>query len=167
MPRKNVNVSEVEELTPYLDWEEDANAIVPMPKIKKGGEIINKYTDALLNTCYEVVTPDNKIMLRLGELGKGRVTLTSQRWEALCKYLCNTVIVGIKDNDPDLIERLREEALEAGENPIEPLGDWAEEKDTHLKLLIEEEELTNRFLEEYNKLYGYTEKKTEDELNDS
>ena len=160
MARKNVNVSDTEEITPYLDWEEDENALIPLPKIKKGGEVMNKYTDILLNTRYTVAKPDNEIINRLSKLSQGKITLTSQRWEALVKFLCDTVIVGIADDDPDLIRRLQDETP-AGEDPIEFLGEWADEKKEHMKLLVEEEELTNRFIEEYNKLYGITEKKTE------
>ena len=166
MARRNTNISKTEEFTPYLGWEEDNDTLVPMPKIKKGGEVMNKYTDALLNTCYEVVAPDNKIINRMGELSKGKITFTSQRWRALIKYVCDTIIVGIKDNDPDLITRLQEETPE-GEEMIEPYGEWEDEKETHMALLIEEEELANRFFEEYNRLYSYREKKTEDESADS
>ena len=158
MGRRNVNVDKVEKFTPYLSWEEDRDAEIPLPRIKKSGEVINKYTDILLNTCYDVLSPDNAIMLELGKLSQGKVTLTGQKWKALVKYICDKIIVGIRDNDPDLIAELED---------IEPLGDWAEERAEHEKLLLEEEELVNRFLEEYNKLYRVTEKKTETEPEDS
>ena len=154
MGRRNVNVEKVEKFSPYLNWEDDAEAEIPMPRIKKDGEVINKYTDVLLNTRYDVVRPDNAIMIEIDKLSKGKVTLTSQRWRTLIKFVCDKIIVGIEDGDLDLITQLQEE----GED-IEPLGDWAEEKAEHEKLLIEEEELTNRFLRNITSSTGLQKKK--------
>ena len=152
MARKFLNIGKTVRLTPYLDWDD-------IPKIKnEDGDVIPKYTELLLNIEYEIKTPDNKIITRIRDLSQGKIELTGPRWKKLVEYVCNEIIVSWADSDRELL----------AEMGVEPVGEWGgEEKETHIALLIEEEELVNRFFEKYNELYSYQEKKIDTDFEDS